>query len=130
MRENRGEGRWEGREAAMTGRLNETHLLGNSYSVFIPSNLNHHFVCWPVSQDPCKVGGHLPRASPELGGVDRAMAMPNTGDGGPWGHPGQSLKQSLVETSSNLSSWCYLFCSDSGNFFLIKKAAGLQKNNR
>ena len=67
----------------MTGRLNETHLLGNSYSVFIPSNLNHHFVCWPVSQDPCKVGGHPPRASPELGGVDRVMAMPNTGDGGP-----------------------------------------------
>lgn len=47
--------------------------------------------------------------------------MPNTGDGGPWGHPGQSLEQSLMETNSNLSSWCYLFCSDSGNFFLLRR---------
>lgn len=99
--------------------------------MFIPGNLNHHFVCWPVSQDPCKVGRHLLRASPELGGVDRAMTMLNTGDGGPWSHPGQSLKQSLVETNSNLSSWCYLFVLlQRWNFFLIKKAAGLQENNR
>lgn len=112
----------------MTGRFTETELLGNSYSVLSPSNLSHHFVCWPVSQDPCKGGGDPPRAGPELGGVDRAMDVANRGDGGPWGHL-------LSKASWRPTPICHpgvicLFCSNSGNFFLIKKAAGLQKNNR
>lgn len=51
-------------------------------------NVNHDFVVLSVAQGPCKVGEHLLRAGPELGGADRAMDTLNAVDRGPWGPTG------------------------------------------